>query len=441
MKFLFEKVYKTMFFVSICAAVMYVMTLAVLVAVYYAPWSLLKGMNEEKAGNLMSLGVFSPEAHPLYSKSLRGFLRQPDTRGSAKYLADTYKAYGSNVFLDVDDQDNDCLGFPNSAAMHEASVLFVGDSFGLGTSAGSKHAPSAIYSAVTNVAAYNASNGSWGPAQYVGIIKMLTTELPAGRRFKGNDVVVTFYLGNDFDFDVIQYLLKRIHTDHAMSWLVKLGPIRSWISYIKLTLSRQDETSGADAYYFMSSMAAVSAAKFLQQVASSAYAGVRDNNDAPLGLYSPVPMNCDTVEGLPFAWHPGNASLIQSGVAPEIWNTTEGLISELKSLESDGRRIKIVLIPANIQILYDSIDWSSVRSGSRIATDTIKLKEIMDQTREKAKWLFGKYKFEVLDLTDLMSEYPGKCLFYQPFDTHCTAAGYAFIGKAIADKWPDLGKF
>ena len=121
-------------------------------------------------------------------------------------------------------------------------------------------------------------------------------------------------------------------------------------------------------------------------------------------------------------------------------DSIDGLAGELKALESTGLRIKVVLIPTNIQALADDIDWAAVPAASKIATDTMKIKDVMDQTTRSAEAIFKKYGFDVLNLTDAMRSAPQRCLYYEPFDTHCTALGYEAIGKAIADKWPDLGK-
>jgi len=386
-------------------------------AVFYTPWAILKNMNEDKRDEMISLGIFSPKSHPLYRPSLYSFLREPNAKGKTTAIGDTYKAYGVTVKIDLQEEDNDSLGFPNTIPASDAAVLFVGDSFGVGVSVGSKLCPAAVYAKMTNAKVYNASNGSWGPVQYVDIIKMMTQELPKEKRFSGKDVVVLFYLGNDFDVDMLQYEMRKMQTDHVVSWLFALKPLREWVNFLQLANWKDQhvQSHGQD-----------------QQTQTT--------DEIPHGIYAPIPMKCETVRGLPFAWHLSYLGWIHQGYDPKRWNAIDKVIGELKSFEAKGLRIKVVLVPTSVQILSDNIDWASVPKDSRIEADTKKLKEIQDQTKEKATAIFKKYGFDVLDLADVMNASPQKCLYYQPVDTHCTALGYEAIGKAIAAKWPDLGK-
>ena len=414
---LFGNMKKILLTVFVCAALSYVLILIISTVVFYAPWSVLQNIEEQKRNELISLGVFSPRTHPLYKDSLYQFLRQPNEKHKTKYFGDTYAPYGVKHAVAIDDEDNDFLGFPNVIAPHEASILFVGDSFGVGTSAGSKLSPAAIYSKITGSKVYNSSNGAWGPVQYVGVIKMMTRELPKEERFIGKDVVVLFYLGNDFNFDMLQYKVRQLHTDHVVSWLLHLGPLRKWINFIQLA-----------------HVAPHTSASTLGQQTQTA-------DNIPAGMYAPIPMRCETVGHLPFAWHPSYAGLLRPEFDVGLWDAVDKVTGELKSLESEGLRIKVVIIPANIQVLADDIDWASVSSDNKIARDTQKIKAMLEEEREKSKEIFKKYNFDVLDVTDAMRSSPQRCLYYQPFDTHCTALGYEAIGKAIAAKWPDLGKF
>lgn len=396
---------KTLVQFFLFALALYAALVALSAAVFYTPWSMLKSMYDPKRDQLISMGVFTPTHHPLYREWLHHFVRTPDEPRGSQYFMDTYYAYGVMLEGAIDEYDSDFLGFPNAISPHDAKVVFVGDSFCVGASAGSKRAPAAIYARLTGTPTYNGSNGGYGMAQYLAILKKITRDLPEDKRFAGRDVVLMSYLGNDFTSDIVQHERRIMHTDKAPLWLMELGPLRAWVKYLRIT-------------YGQAHAAPV----------------------IPQGIYAPIPMKCETSGMMPFVWHPGYSSMLDpeniSGPMPAARET----VRQIKELEKSGLRIHVVLIPANIQVVYDDIDWSKIPRDSRLAKDTPKIYEAMKVVRQNAVDTFKSFGFDVLDLTDVMRDNPQHCMLYQPGDTHCTPLGFEVIGKAIADKWPDLGR-
>lgn len=382
---------------------LYASLVALSAAIFYTPWSLLKSMNDFKRDELFSVGVFSPTSNPLYRAWLHHSVYAPNEPRSTKYLMDNYALYGVTLEGTIDEYDSDFLGFPNARSPHDAKVLFVGDSFCVGASAGSKHAPAAIYCRLTGTSTYNGSNGGYGLTQYLAILKMLTRDLPSDQRFTGHDVVLMSYIGNDFTADVLQNQLRVLHTDRAPLWLLQLGPLRKGLDFA---------------------------------FNSQAYAAPV----VPHGIYAPIPMKCQTPGMLPFAWNPGYMALLDPKILSGPLPAARDLVRRIKELAGSGLRIHVVLVPANIQVIFDDIDWNAIPRDSRLAQDTPKIQEAMERERQIARETFESFGFDVLDLTDAMRDNPQRCLLYQPADTHCTTLGYEVIGKAIADKWPDLGK-
>lgn len=383
-------------------------TLAVLsFAVFHLPWSVLERLPEAKRDQLISTGMVSANVHPLYRDWLLNFVRTPNMPRDLLYTMDTYLAYGEIIHAQVDDDDSDFMGWPNTIPPHDAGVLFVGDSFTSGASAGTRGSPPAVYARLTGANVYNASNGGYGLGQYVRIIDMLTRGLPENKRFAGRDVVVEVYLGNDLTSDLTVYSQRQKYAKDALSWQLELGPMRVWAKYIL--------------------------SSFGLRPAFAASSG-------PSGRYSPVPMTCQTPAGLPFAWHPGYQSYLFKENFTGQLPLARRIIADLKALEARGLSIKVVLIPSSLQVLDKDIDWSRVPPGSPMAEELPRIVEALDEVRSVGKDLFTKEGFEVLDVTDILRALPERCTFFQPADTHCTTQGYQAIGEAVAARWPALGR-
>lgn len=239
-------------------------------------------------------------------------------------------------------------------------------SFCVGASVGSRRAPAAQVGKLTDKKVYNGSTGGYGIAQYLGIIKMLTQGLPAEQRYTGKDVVVMFYVGNDFNVDIIHDQRRRSYTRGALFWLLELGPLRAWMEYISDSLAH--------------------AAPPVQ---------------IPTGLYAPIPMKCETAGGLPFAWHPGFSTFLKpKNIAeprPEAWE----LIGELAALQAAGLNIKVVVVPANIQVIFDDIDWQAIPPTSPIAVNSPKIYSILNDVKADALSMFKSYGFDTLDMTPI----------------------------------------
>ena len=372
-------------------------------AVFHLPWPVLELLPEAKRDQLISLGVVSPAVHPLYRDWLQNFVRLPNAPRDCDYVMDSYRAYGQSLHTRVDDEDSDFLGFANAISPSQAEVLFVGDSFANGASVGTRLSPPAVFAKLSGKKVYNASNGGYGIAQYVRIIDKLTGDLPEGQRFIGKDVVVLVYLGNDFTADMVAYNSRLEHTDNALLWQLKLGPLYTWAKYVKDLHSPRPAPA------------------------------------APSQLYYPVHLACPTSDGLPFAWHPGFASFLDKGIFQEHLPLLRKLLAKLKELETRGLSIKIVFIPASIQVLRNDIVWSEVSPQSRLAKDVPGIVQALDEIELSAREIFHESGFEVLDLTETLRSSPQRCSYFQPADSHCTAKGYALIGQAVAEKWPNLG--
>lgn len=390
---------------AICFVIVsYICLILLAAAIFHAPWFILETLPQAKRDQLISTGVVSANSHPLYREWLMGFVRAPNEPRNPVYTMDSYLAYGEIVHASSDDLPSDFLGFANTLPPSQARILFVGDSFCNGASAGSRLSPPAVYSRLAGTPVYSGSNGGYGLNHYVRIIDKLTQGLPEDQRFKGRDVVVLTYLGNDFTSDMTLYSLRKQYSQGDLSWQLRLGPLRAWGKYLL-----------------------------------SAY-GARPALAAPAGAYAPVPMVCRTPGDLPVAWHPGYASyLIEENQEIEI-PLALNFVDEMAALRARGLDIKIVLIPASPLLLAKDVDYSRVQPASRMAQELPLIARSLDRVRGIALEAFTRHGFEVLDLTPILAASPDRCLYYQPGDTHCTALGYEAIGRAIAAKWPDLGK-
>ncbi|GFK95474.1 hypothetical protein NNJEOMEG_03339 [Fundidesulfovibrio magnetotacticus] len=387
-------------FAAVCACLLAVLS----AAVYHLPWAALQGLPEAKRDQLVSLGVVSPASHPLYREWLLNFVRTPEAPRPSTYSLDTPPAYGGQRTITVDDAPSDALGFANAIKPSQARVLFVGDSFCNGASAGTNLSPPAQFARITGASVYNASNGGYGPAQYQRILERVTRSLPPGERFDGKDVVVLSYLGNDLSSDSLLYLERLESIRHAWRWQLTLGPLRAWVRYL------WDSRKGQALPY------------------------------GPQWNYSGVPMICATPDGQPFSWHPGYASyLFQEGLDAQF-EVAARLFEGIAAQAPQGGKIRLVLVPSSLQALEKDIDWARLAPGSPPARDLRPIIDSMDRVREKGVALFGKLGFDVLDLTPIFRADPDRCLYYQPEDTHCTAKGYEAIARAIAARWPELGR-
>jgi hypothetical protein len=399
--------------VAIFVLVLYVSLVGVSAVVFFLPWYFVQSLPDVKRDHLVSVGVFSHKVHPLYREWLRHFVRSPDEARKDHAVMDTYSIYGVNhtVTLDEQNQRNDSFGFPNAIRPHDARILFVGDSFGEGASVGSRLAPAAVFAKLTNTPIYNGSHGGYGLAQYVAVIKRMTQDLPEAQRFIGKDIVVLTYLGNDYLSDIMLYEKNDLYENHTFRWLMQLGPLKSWIKYIK---------------------------------ASGGMGGPRDaeaaNSNVPVGRYVPIPLKCDTAGGLPFALPPACSAYLERDMVMSYLAKARPFLEELKALEVNGLRIKVVVIPLGLQVVYDDIDWQAIPSSSYIAKDVPKIKACLTDVEAGVVKMFKEYGFDTLDLTDIMRNSPLHCQYYQPADTHCTALGYEAIARAIAERWPDIGK-
>jgi len=377
---------------------------ALSVGVYHMPWSIMERLPEPKRDQLISLGVVSPAVHPLYREWLLNFVRTPEAPRPSLYHMDTGPAYGRPRTITVDDAPSDALGFANAIRPSEASVLFVGDSFCNGASAGANLSPPAQYARLTGLKVYNASNGGYGPAQYARLLERVTRQLPPGERYAGKDVVVLTYLGNDLSSDSLLYLERLEGTRNAWRWQLTLGPLRAWTRFL------QDSYRANSATY------------------------------APQWNYSDIPMACATPESMPFSWHPGYASfLFQEGLDAQFATAAE-LFIRIAALAPEGARIRLVLIPSSLQVLDQDIDRAKLDPAGPPARDLPAIAASMDRLRVKSLELFAKLGFDVLDLTPVFRAAPDRCLYFQPDDTHCTAQGYAAIARAVAARWPELGR-
>ena len=395
---------KTLKKMLVFLACLYTSLVLLSVAIFHLPWWVLELFPEAKRDQIISSGIVSATVHPLYRDWLLNFVRTPNAPRDTDYIMDTYRAFGEALHTTVDDDASDFLGWPNTIRPHDAQVLFVGDSFCNGSSVGTRLSPPAVYAKLTGARVYNASNPGYGLDQYVRIIDKLTAGLPQDERFAGKDVVVLVHLGNDFTADIMQHKIRLKYSEDQFSWQLQLGPLHSWIQYLLSCF------------------------------------GLRPAFAAPSGVYSPVPMTCETQGDLPFAWHPGYAGYLIPGIFTAQLPMARQLIDGLKSLEARGLSIKIVLVPTSLQVVVNDIDWSKVGIENRLAQDIPRMTEMLEEIRTVSTELFRRADFEVLDMTDILRASPQRCLYFQPADTHCTARGYEAIGQAIASRWPELGR-
>lgn len=374
---------------------------------FYLPGSIVKTLPREKGELLLSLGVFSPAVHPLYRRSLHNFVGEPGVPNEREHIMDTYKMYGVLRKTPVDDEKNDAWGFPNAPDLrpHDAKVLFVGDSFGIGSSVGSRQSPAAFFARLTHVPVYNASHGAYGLAQYLAIIRQAVQQLPPAQRFAGRDIVLLTFLGNDYTADIAQYDRNSLYVDHSLAWIARIGPLRSWIDYLRMV-----------------------------------YAMPATGKTQPVGRYAPIPVTCDTAEHLPFALHPGFSLFTSSTRVLRYFAGARPFVEQLAAIKAQGFRIRVVVIPVALQVIYKDIDWGAMDPKSPCATSLPTIYATANDLRDHVVALYRHYGFETLDLTDILANAPQHCRYFQPADTHCTALGYEAIARAIADRWPDLGK-
>ncbi|MFZ5427415.1 MAG: hypothetical protein ACOZEN_10585 [Thermodesulfobacteriota bacterium] len=365
---------------------------------------MLRLLPEITRDQAVSMGVVSVRTHPLYREWLMGFVRQPGAPRNAGYLLDTAKAYGDLQEILPDDDPSDALGWPNLIAPREADVLFVGDSFCNGDSAGTRLSPPALFARLTGVRVYNASNGGYGLAQYARIIDHLTRGLPEPERFRGKDVVVLVYLGNDLTADIMLHKERARLTEGTAGWMLELGPLRALASMALAGLGERTPLAHGD------------------------------------GLYRRVPMACGTADGLPFSWHPGYGPYAARQTWTRMLPDAKLLAADLKKLTEGGLDVRMVLIPCSLQVLADDIHWPGLDAASAALRDLPRMAANLEDLRRETARLFSEAGFEVLDVTDAMKASTERCGLFQTQDTHCTSAGYEFIARAVAGRWPRLGR-
>lgn len=91
----------------------------------------------------------------------------------------------------------DALGFRNPRVIERPDVLFVGDSQTWGFQVAADATMSNTFAQTTGASAYQMSNGSYGPVQYVELVRVGLLRSPRA-------VVVALYFGNDI-FDAADY--------------------------------------------------------------------------------------------------------------------------------------------------------------------------------------------------------------------------------------------
>ncbi|MBL8752160.1 MAG: hypothetical protein JNK15_02570 [Planctomycetes bacterium] len=110
----------------------------------------------------------------------------PEPERPGVLLPDTRLGHRNEPFT----EGTDARGFRNATALERTDVLFVGDSQTWGFGVGRDATFAALLHQATGQATYQMANGSWGPVQYVELVRQ-------GLALRPRHVVVTVYLGND----------------------------------------------------------------------------------------------------------------------------------------------------------------------------------------------------------------------------------------------------
>lgn len=395
--------------IGICS--LYIVAIIATAIMYFLPWHFIEKIPAVKRDQLISTGVFSHKVHPLYREWLNHFVAPPNSIRSNHYTMDTYRLYNvlRTEITDENDSKVDELGFSNSTTPHNSRILFVGDSFGVGLSAGSHMAPAAIFHRLTGVPTYNASNPGYGLAQYIALINYFTKQLPQQERFTNRDVVILTYLGNDYLADIMLYEQHIKYEKHPILWIIQLGPLRNWIKYLHF--------------------------KWIPEATAF------EANKIPAGRYSPIWLQCNTPHSLPFALPPLFSSFLDRQMVMSYVAKARPFLEQLKELQNAGLHIKIVIIPIGLQVIFNDIDWgATTKSTPTLVKELPEIYSCMNAMESEVVKMYQQFGFDTLDLTPVLRDMPEHCQFYQPADTHCTALGYEAIVRTIVQQWPNLGQ-
>jgi len=355
-------------------------------------------------------GGFDRSHHPNYRTWLRGFVLGPGTPWTYTFRGDTYKVLDVPVSsaptftLPVD-----ANGFINTTALWDADVLILGDSFGRSAGCTLDETIPQLFASVSGRKTYSASVQGYGPYQYLALLDRLTgQDAPEGKPFRGRDVYVLIYLGNDFTSNMDLYerrrreeemprLLPRLRLDSLgdLSYLVEMK-LRS---VARAALGRTGATfdptlSETDGYYPLT-------------IDLPAYRDVRFAFDPDIAEYRTLDWLDDARK-----------------------EKIRDIFAEFRRIAGErGVRLRFVLLPVNIQVL-----------SPYVATNPQDGLEFFDIYREASLNLdrlgaFVKSEilaagFPVLDAEPVLASNLGERLFW-PQDTHLTPAGNRVIADAM----------
>ncbi|EHJ46833.1 hypothetical protein DFW101_0817 [Solidesulfovibrio carbinoliphilus subsp. oakridgensis] len=357
---------------------------------------------------LYSYGVFDPTTNPLYRQWLHGYVNEPNQPPRSGTADDAYRAYGIALpdppGLTV--AATDPLGWWNGRMPREADVLFIGDSFCYGAGSGSARSIPALYEKATGQPVYAACKNGYGLPQYRDILRRLTVETPPGApgHFGGRDVFVLLYVGNDTAADLFVYR-DRLAEERLGVWRhVKLRTL--W----RLSRFLRDADQGAG-----------------QALAAGPTPTVDTHG------YFPVPLTVPTQKGLPFAFHPFYRSFADTAwFGPAEEESVAAVLADLRRLaESRHLRLRVVLLPTALQVVFPRIDFAAVDRRSEFA------RKSWDEVRNLnalAGLLLGMLSdagIETLDMEPAFMNDPDAGRLYWPTDSHLTPEGNAATVAAM----------
>jgi hypothetical protein len=204
-----------------------------LVNVYIYYYGIPFSMDSTKKDLLVSFGVTRIESHPSYREYIKAFVKRPGSKKGGS-PGDAYRAYGIPLDIRIDsDLMIDENGFPNRNALAKARILFVGDSFAWGS--GSRTTIGEIFEALSTIPTYTMANSGFGLPHYLKLVEHFTSPLQEStNRFKGREVYILIYIGNDIGYDTEVYLRRSasLQTGTLID-LLQLSPLYNFFRMIK----------------------------------------------------------------------------------------------------------------------------------------------------------------------------------------------------------------
>lgn len=357
-------------------------------------------LSEGQLETLYSMNIIDADTHPKYQKWLQGFMSLPFSPAESSLACDTYRVYEQpeklcprNEFAPADKH-----GFRSHRPVEEAEVIFIGDSFTYGLGAGTESSIPYLFEQRTGRKTFNAGIPTIGLGHYAKVMEKLVCPAQGGAPFKGREVYIVLYPGNDILADIENLHFKALQ-DREGFWrhlqLDSLGKLCFFYSHGMLAPLWEER---------------------------------KVQND---GMF-PVPLISPSVNDLPMAFHP---YFFQYSFSLKKLDSLQysGAVQALKEIrrmeKSCGLTIHWLILPDKLQVLARHIDQSKIDKDTFFAQNLPEALKQLDRLTETARKLLHQHGYQPLDLSEQIIEREDASLLFWATDTHMTPQGY----KAVVD--------